>query len=293
MDLNEFAFLVRDKIGELLLTYDVYDIVVTDVFKNNGVKYKGIVISIKGRDAAPTIYMDYYYRLYKQGKQFDEILKAVYENYVYSLDRLELTEKEAGNLCDYKNNLFIKLVNYEKNKNRLVECPFIPFKDLAVTFRYLVHKDDKDVSSAMVNNSLMDMWGIDTKTIYKTAYENTKRLFPPVIRKLSDILMEKSTKEIFIPDNNIYVLTNNCGVNGAAYIIYKELLEDFYERNEKGFYIIPSSVHELIIIPEDMECDRELLKKYVKEVNEFSVAKVDYLSDNVYYFNKTEGIITI
>ena len=290
MDLNEFTFMVRDSIGDYLSSYDVEDVYEREIVKNNGVRYMGIVITLKGRDAAPTIYMDYYYGLYKRGKSLEEIMKLIYNNYKASVDRLELTEKEAGNLEDYGDKLFIKVINYEKNKARLEDCPYIPFLDMAITFRYLVHMDEKDVSSAMVKNSLLDIWGLNTHKIYKIAYENTRKLFPPVIKKMSDILRANAPKGIYIPENDMYILTNECGINGASYITYKELLDDFCKERQRPYYIIPSSIHELILIPKDLGQDEEVLKMFIKGVNETTVPKTDYLSDNLYIYSPEEGI---
>ena len=237
MNLNEFTFMVRDCICDYLTPYDVEDVYEREIIKNNGVRYTGIVIALKGRDASPTIYMDYYYGLYKRGKSIEEIMELIYKNYKISLDRLELTEKEAGNLDNYEDMLFIKVINYEKNKAGLEDCPFIPFLDMAITFRYLVHKDDKDISSAIVKNSLMDIWGLDTHKIFKLAYENTKKLFPPIIKKLSDLLRMNAPTGVYIPDNDMYILTNESGINGAAYMIYKDILDDFCRNKRISLYL--------------------------------------------------------
>ncbi len=290
MNLRDFTFKVRDNIGEYLSAYDVDDIYDRDVIKNNGVVYKGLVIALKEREAAPTIYMDYYYGLYKKGKDFDDILKLIYENYKLSEEKLELTEKEAGKLENYKDKLFVKVVNYERNKERLDNCPFIPFMDLAITFRYLVHKDEKDISSALVNNTLMDIWGLNTHSMYKIAYKNTQKLFPPVIRKMSEIINLPSEEYGINPENEMYVLSNECGINGASYIICKEILDGFCEKTGKEYYILPSSIHELILVPENLAEDKEMLKMFVKEVNKTAVPPVDFLSDNVYFYGRDVGI---
>ena len=290
MNLSDFTVKVRDNIGEYLSEYDVEDIYEKDVIKNNGVVYKGLVISLKEREAAPTVYMDYYFNMYKRGKSFDEILEMIYENYKLSEEKMNLTEKEAGKLENYREKLFIKVVNLEKNKKRLENCPFIPFLDLAITFRYLVHKDEQDISSTLINNALMDMWGLNTQAIYKIAYKNMKKLFPPSIRKLSDIINCCSDDFGIIPENEMYVITNDSGINGASYIICKEIIDDFCRKKNSDYYLIPSSIHELILVPKSLDEDGENLKMFVKEVNKTAVLPVDFLSDNVYFYSRDDGI---
>lgn len=290
MDINEFTVLVCDKLWDYLSAFDVDEIYDRDVEKNNGVMYKGVVISSNKKNGAPTIYMDYYYDLYKNGKSIDSVVKLIYENYVESIDKLEMTEKEADDLQKYKDKVFLKIVNYEKNKLRLEDCPFIPFLDMAITFRYLIHKDDKEVASAMVKNILMDSWGLNTHSLYKIAYENTKKLFPPMLRKVSDIMRLWSPEMSYIPENDLYILTNEYGINGAIYITYKEILDNLCKDKEFDYYIIPSSIHELILIPKINGGDEEMLKMYIKEVNRTVLPKTDYLSDNLYIYNSEEGM---
>ncbi len=290
MDLNEFTFKVRESIGDYLSAYDIEDISEREIIKNNGVKYTGIVITARGKDAAPTVYMDYYYGLYKRGKDFDEVMKMIYKNYLVSAEKLELIEKKAGNLSDYKERLYIKVINYEKNKARLEKCPYIPFLDLAITFRYLVHRDNSEISSAIVQNALLECWGLDIRTVYKIAFENTKKIFPPIVRRMSDILKANAPANIYIPENDMYIITNESGINGATYIMNKELFDDLCIKEKEGFYIIPSSVHEIILIPRRLGEDEDVLKMFIKGVNETAVPRTDFLSDNLYYYNPVDGI---
>ncbi len=90
----------------------------------------------------------------------------------------------------------------------------------------------------------------------------------------------------WIPDDipAMFVLTNKDGVDGATCIVYRGLLERIRRRLGKGFYIIPSSVHEVLILPENTDYDRDSLEKLVAEVNSTVVAPMDVLSDNVYYY---------
>ena len=290
MNLSEFTFKVRDSIGEYLSAYDVDDIYEKDVVKNNGVVYKGLVIALKEREAAPTVYMDYYFSLYKRGKSFEDILKLIYENYKLAEEKMDLTEREAGKLDNYKEKLFIKVVNFEKNKKRLENCPYIPYLDLAITFRYLVHKDKHDISSTLINNALMDMWGLNTQSIYKMAYKNMRNLFPPSIKKMSDIIGSYPDDFGIIPENEMYVITNDSSINGASYIICKEIIDDFCRKKNSDYYLIPSSIHELILVPKCLDEDGENLKMFVKEVNKTAVLPEDFLSDNVYFYSRDNGI---
>lgn len=290
MNLNEFTFRVCENLRDSLSMYDIEEIYEKEVVKNNGVIYKGLVLCGKDKEAAPTIYMEYYYGLYMQGTNMADITSLIIDNYKDSLRKLDDLEVKANDFEDYKDKLFIKVVNYEKNHVILEDCPFIPFMDLAVTFRYLVHKDENNISSTIVKNILMDSWGLNTHTLYKIAYENTKKIFPPMLKKMSEILKLWSPQNLYVPDNDIYVLTNECGINGASYITCKEMLEDFCRNKSSEYYIVPSSIHELILVPGNLEEDAESLKMFIKEVNKSVIDPIDFLSDNLYLYKENAGI---
>lgn len=91
----------------------------------------------------------------------------------------------------------------------------------------------------------------------------------------------------------LYVLTNSSRVNGAACILYDNLLKKFANDVHSDLYILPSSVHEVIIVPKKNAFDKSELADMVREVNEQGVSQDEILSDNVYEYNRKNGLITM
>lgn len=292
MKFEEFCDDIAENIYSYLPEYEIESVRIDKVSKNNGIECTGIIILLKEEYIAPNIYLDYYYMLYKQGKNLDDILNMIKEEYIKARNTMSKTDFNLD-ILDHQDNVIIKLVNYEENKDKLKDCPYIEFLDLAITFRFVVKLDEYGMASSLISNNDLIRWNITKDELYDIAMENTRRMFPHRIRCMEEFVPR--IDEI-CPDlenrDKFYVLTNESGVNGATCLIYKDVVRDFAYKMEKNVYIIPSSVHEVILLScENVE--PESLKSMVKEINKFIVSKVDYLSDNVYLYDLETDKITI
>jgi peptide subunit release factor 1 (eRF1) len=109
--------------------------------------------------------------------------------------------------------------------------------------------------------------------------------------KLTDKLKEIKPDEM-VPECNLYVMTNSTNSNGSIYMTDRDVLDDFAEKMSSNFYIIPSSVHEVILYPDDEMLSKEQLQEMVSEVNRYVLSDVEYLSDSVYYYDRDKKVIT-
>ncbi|MDE6026115.1 MAG: hypothetical protein K2G45_11765 [Lachnospiraceae bacterium] len=287
MEFSDFLNEIRDKIPDYLMQYEIESINISPVSKNNGKTYTGLAIILKGEKLAPNIYMEYYYMLYCHEKDMDHILRLVADEYkeaYESMDKSQFLLMDEDE-CMLKNNIFLKLVNLEKNRNQIEDCPYIEFMDLAITFRVMVHRDVKGIASAALKYSDVERWKLDIEELYDIAHKNTLRMFPPVVKRLDAVLEEKISDTKEIPKNSdLYILTNADGVNGATCILFDDILREFGEKHG-GFYILPSSIHETLLLPAHGLEDRGELEEMVRDINRYVVSDMDYLSDTVYYYN--------
>ncbi len=292
MIFEEFCDEISGHISYYLPDYDIEAVKIEKVIKNNGVECTGVIIVLKGENVAPNIYLDYYYMLYKQGRSLDEILTMISHEYEKARSTMERSDFDID-VDNLRENVILKLVNYEKNKNKLSECPYIMYMDMAITFRFIVKCDDTGVASALISNNDLDRWGISIDELYNIAMDNTRRMFPERIRCMDEILPD--IEEMCIDEmdrKKLYVLSNTSGVNGATVILYKDVIKDFAGKLGKNLFILPSSIHEMILLcSEDVEKDR--LKTLIKEVNKYIVSEVDFLSDAVYFYDLETDKITI
>lgn len=291
MDFDEFIMEIRERIPDYLMKYDIEAVRVETVVKNNGISLKGLIVCLKGEELSPNIYLDYYYELYKEGRAISDVLEMIRDEYELVYNNLYNGMPDCFDIHNIKDRIFLRLVNYNKNKQMLEEVPYIPFFDLAVTFRYLVKQDDEGVATAILKNRELAELELDMEELYMLARKNTERLFPYQLMLMGEMLSFDESEAIVYP--NMYVLTNNRRVNGATYMVYQDVLSDFADRLAENFYIIPSSIHELLLIPESDMPDVDTMKQTIGYVNEHAVSEMDYLSDSLYYYDRDKRIIKI
>ena len=173
----------------------------------------------------------------------------------------------------------------------LDEIPYIHFHDLIITFRYLVKQDDDGIASAILRNGELAELNMNMDELFEIAKKNTERLFPMELMLMSSMIPFDENEDLRFP--RMYVLTNSRRINGATYMIYDEVLEKFADSINESFYIIPSSIHELLLLPSSDMFNIDNMKQTVRDVNECAVSEMDYLSDNVYYYDRKSKIINI
>ena len=96
-----------------------------------------------------------------------------------------------------------------------------------------------------------------------------------------------------IPTEKMYILSNHMRSYGAAALIYPEQLRKIAEEVGENYYVLPSSVHETIIVAESESPDKEELCSLIKEINETQVEAEEVLSDHAYYYDCSTGKLTL
>lgn len=261
-----------------------------EVNKNNGVIRHGLAIISKESNCSPTFYMEEMYQDFIEGTQISDIVSGVVEIY----NRTKATENiDIEFFTDYnkaKERLGIKLINYENNKEMLQNMPHRELEDLALV--YFCHSEDKRIGKGliMINNSHMDMWGINEETLFIDAMSSSQKNLPCSIISMNE-MMKQMLGDAYDPDlycenDNMYVVTNSEKTYGASCLCYPGLLKHIAAELGTDFYILPSSVHEVIVVPETGDYDEaDSLAGIVKYVNSSVLNKNDFLSDNVYFYN--------
>lgn len=273
--------------------YPESSIVFQNVQKNNGVMLRAITIVNPDSNISPTIYLNDFKKQYEETHDIDEICNKI----------AELNEKHEGvefdvdsvvNFSKVKTRICAKLISRERNRNLLKTVPYHEFLDLAVV--YFVSVKEMEFASILIHDNLLEKWGVTEEELYSCAMQNTPLLFPENILPMSEVLkdmlsVEAMPEEAFaVIEDTIYVATNQSKIFGAAVLLYPRFLEHEAEALGRNFYIIPSSVHEVLIIPaEKIEQDADELLEMVKEVNTTQVSDEEVLSDNVYYYDREKN----
>lgn len=272
---------LKEKLG------DQYEIRTKHVRKNNGYKRECILLRKMGESAAPVVDTESLYRAYLNGSTWDQIIrmilseKEVREEVALALQNMNLMDFES-----VKDHILFRLVHAGRNRELLQTIPHILYLDLAIVFYIQITEN----TVTMINWPIMKQWTgmqeISITELYQLAKENTQRLCPIHCGSLQELLFGRQMD----PDGSvepIYILTNTAGAYGASCILYDNVLKEIAQSEGSDLWIIPSSTHEVLIMP-DMGENKDALIQMVRSVNETVVPEEDILSDTVYHYNMKE-----
>ena len=298
MEYKEFVEYIKMNAG--YIAGEGGNITINHVIKNNGCEMDGLVIMEKGKDIAPTIYLDSFYELYTNGENIKNIIRQIEVIYDQNKNNVTFDVNILKHFDTIKDKIVYKVVNYRSNEKLLEQVPHKRILDLAVVFYCLLDNEYGRSATALIYNNNLKNWNVTIDDVYKAALKNTPDLLHSKISSMA-ALFEKcgvnvDGEEVDLKDyvpSDMYVLTNESKLNGAACILYENVLYDFAQKLGADLYILPSSVHEVILLPKLSMFEKDELVNMVKEVNTEGVAADEVLSDHVYEYNRTERLITM
>ena len=315
---SEFMEYIKENVTDYLPErFESAEITIRQVVKNNDVVLDGLLISSPDSHISPTIYLNPLYEQYKEEKDLDGIVSNIADTYIENIEPVVnrgFQEKleEIGNYETVKDYIFPKLVNLEKNSIRLQDAPYTQREDLAVTYNIKVTGDSHSMGSIMITNYLMEKYGVTPEELHMLAMENMERLSPPVFLPLGEMIVDVMTEDFgrnegfsqeeakeyvkdMIPTGgpNVYCLTNQYKMNGAVGIMSESIQQMVADRVGGDYYVLPSSVHEVLIVPQSAGMDPEELTDMVNTVNEGCVMQDEILSDHVYQYDAKEHKLSL
>ncbi len=294
MELKTFAGIVSDGIRKQL--GDDFVISVITNLKNNSVELTGIMFKKVGERVSPTIYIEDLYEEYrKKQKTLCEVTNEMIARYENSAETMQELSRFDLDFDSNKNKIIYRLISRERNRELLTEMPYIPFLDMAITFHLVVSVDKNYVQSLKVSKELQKKWDVTVEQLLKIAKYNTERMFPAEIKGLKEFVKEyliSSEEDLTnVEKVDMIVVTNELGINGATVILYDGIIEEMANRYNADLYLIPSSVHEMIVVPVEDDSCRELhdiLRFMVRDINERFVAEEEILSNRIYTYLRKE-----
>ena len=269
------------------------EVVVNEVTKNNGLVLQGLTIKSEDTNIAPTIYVDTEFAKYQDGVSIEDCIDNIIQVYEDHKAPQSISVEFFTDFDQVKDRLAMKVVNADKNAEMLEGCPHFKFGDLAAIFQVQVDSSEFGNAVITVKDEHMEMWGVDAQTLMNHARENMEEQQPVRIQSMLEVLRDMMGGEMPEemmggPEPAMYVMTNESKINGAAAMVFTDKLQDFAQSHETSFFILPSSIHEILLIPDNGEMDVEQLTNMVREVNDTQVSAEEVLSYNVYFYDKDE-----
>lgn len=301
MDYAIFKEIVAEKFKEYLSEeYQDMELRVHQVEKVNcTLDGLNLVGGQKEITAFPTIYINDMYERYKLCNDLQDTLQS-------AAAAMEKALKEAPPALPsasfepekVKNHIIFQLVNTQQNSEMLKKVPHREYLDLSIIYRWLVKADEKGIQSAILTDALTKTLGFSEEQLYHFAEENTKKILPPMVEPVKDIIrkmfLDDGMPEAFIdelvseeqPELSMWIISNDIRLSGAASILYEDTLSSLAEQLDTDLYILPSSIHEFIAVSAHMDNPNELAE-FVAEVNMNQLSIGERLSNQVYHYDKT------
>ena len=257
----------------------------------NGIVYTAMTVRLKDQTTVPAINLDEMFAAYERGVPLAAIGARMAE---ISMTESPVYDTSLFNSYEtMKKNLFIRVCGVEGNKEMLEQIPHKTIENLAITFHIMVNNSEEGMSSAAITNSIMDSLGLTPEQLYKDSLQNSPNILPAKVDSMINVLSGLTDIDMDSIDVHsqpqMVVVTNHSGINGASALFYPGVMDQVGEQLHGSYFVLPSSIHEVIAIPTSLGSNYRELERMVHEINIMTVAPEDRLSDNVYrYDTKTK-----
>lgn len=292
MNYQQFIEEVERRVKEKIKGNETITVYIHTAVKNNGKERKGITVSEKGIHISPTIYLEEYFQQFQEGKPIEKIVEKILQLYEEVKCSHPCEESLLQNYEELKGKFACKLIHRGKNEKLLNDIPYVPWMDLAIVVFVLLEVSPYGTATVLVRKEHLEIWGLTEAQLFDEAKKNTPILLPyqfcpmrKLLREICPYAVDEGEEE----EESLYVLSNKLRSFGAASMLYEGILEKVGQKLEENYYILPSSIHEVIVVPESKSPVKQDLEEMVREINETQVEEEEVLSDRVYYFSRKEN----
>lgn len=266
------------------------------VVKSNDQKHHGLTFRREDNEAAPTLYLDDAYSSFVRGADLHTLAAEMTDAYRNSL-QMEQPQKVDFDMSNIEDKLTVRLLEIKRNRDYLAETPYMTVGHGLAMVCDIKMGDGRDGSwKATVTQSMLEAQKLDKRELFIVAMENAQKIDPPVLVDMSQALFGGENENLMLRKepldpgdvSNMFVLTNDSGALGAATLYYPQVREHIADVLGESYTVLPSSQHEVLIVPDSAGLGREELSAMVKQANREVVEPKDVLSDEIYHFDRDE-----
>ena len=256
--------------------------------------YEALTVKETDGEIGVNLNVDSLYAAYEDGTAYEDVVDKAATMAGDALSNRPEFDVEA--FKDYekmKDKLAIEVVSAERNQGMLETVPHKSVEDMAVVYRFVVGGTPEGVGSILITNQMLDTYGISADQLHEDALKNAPEIRPLVIKGMGEVLAAQMGVEdlemlgLNIPpeQEQMFVASVEGNVHGAGVLAYQNFMDQAADRVGGSFFILPSSIHEVLIIPDNGKFDTASLENMVKEVNATTVDPSDQLTDSVYHYD--------
>ena len=294
MSYKEFLYQIEKQVKNRM--GEEAQICIHPVIKNNSIVLDGLSILECGDNVSPAIYLNSFYQEYLAGETMEKIINRILYYYQRGKRVRYLDTSFYTDLDKARKGIVCRIINQEKNEKLLNEVPFRPFLNLAVVYFYLLEQEELGTAAILIRNEHLEMWGADKQEIHEIAVSNMKKMLPCQLLSMEEVmrdLMEERDLDAGQERIPLYVLTNSEKSYGAVWMTDHSTLKKIGEILGQDYYVLPSSVHECMIVPAEIKTDEKMMLDMVMEMNRTQVEPEEVLADSVYYYARAEKHLRI
>lgn len=301
-NIREFMDELSNEIMQMLPGDLAKDLSITPhtVTKMNDQVLYGLTFKRQEENAAPTIYVNEEFKNHQEGKPLGMISGQMIQLYLDSLMTHPEMIPQDLSFENLQGNLTFRVVEVKRNHRYLSEIPYMSLGNgLAAVCDIKVQESEDGYWRTTVTRAFMEDHHYDKNELFQAAFEQAPRIDPPMLVSLENQLFGfqgdnyletgRISEEDKVP---MYVLSNESGMLGASVLFYPGVQEKIAEAMGEGYTVLPSSVHEVIIVPDSLSPGPMELAELVRNANRDALDPKDVLSDNVMHYDKEAKELT-
>lgn len=288
MDFQEFCNELKNRI-EVKMRKEVR---VFERKMNNSVVIHGFYVVDPDMSISSVLYFENWYKRFQGGYDMETMVNDITK--IIEEDKVTTDNSIVDNLTNFeivKNNIIYGLVNYEKNKERLNGYIYETFLDLAKVYYVRIKLTDKSTGKVMIRKEMLRIWGVNENIVKQCGEENTPEIYPVQCLCLQQNPLGDETDDEGKPLKMISV-SNVTMREGAGVMVYPDMMKKLAEKEQSDLFIIPSSVHEVLVVPYS-DGEEETLLKMIKDVNSSCIDREEVLSDSLYVYHRSNDMISL
>ena len=286
-----------------------FQVSIRKIPKNNGTALDGLTIFRLNESVTPTFYLQSYYEAYEQGRDMESIIMEIIQIYRKHLDQAPFDIHLFEDFSKMKDRVALKLIHTSSNRELLADIPSMPFHDLSIVFYLFLDKDENGQMTILIHNSHLSLWNTNVSELFQLSLKNSPKLYPACIRSMTSLIQDMLfINHSFVEPpknrpcgadafadiediNPLYILTNRTGIFGAGTILYPGVLKEFASQRNQDLIILPSSIHEVLLLPYEPSISFKELASMVAEINQSCVLSEERLSNHVYFYSRKQDSV--
>lgn len=253
----------------------------------------GLRIS-EGKRLCPVLYVDEQYEYYKAGMNYQMIVAYMTHKIEKALDKVP--EKINLNFRDFRDTVTMQLLNTDRCEGYLKGKVCREVEDLSIIYRFNFDMGKGNHYSTVVSKHMLELMQLTEEELHQFAMIRAPFNKPYVIKPLAAMIEELTGEAVTMQtqmDSPMMILSNEDMHFGASVIFYPDVLNECSNAMNGDYYIIPSSIHECLLYPDNGDLTLKELKSMVEDVNNTILDPRELLSYNVYHYDHKEKIFEL